>query len=168
MNKKEYNKQYYQLHRDKYLTRSKNYYKTHTDIMKKRSKKWYYDHRKENLIKARIYAKKHYQQKKKYMLTYYRKRWRKIRNEIYDLLGKKCVRCGFDDERALQVDHLNNDGYLLRKTITNTLSFLKHIKKTPQKYQILCANCNWIKRVETDEKRFKEKKEKHLTAQKTT
>ena len=64
-----------------------------------------------------------------------------------------CQKCSFRDIRVLQFDHINNDGYKFRKcpSRANT-SELWYYFKNPQKalgvLQVLCANCNWIKKVE--------------------
>lgn len=66
-------------------------------------------------------------------------------------LGAKCVKCGFADFRALQVDHVNGGGHAertLRKSIYRGIAVgLDKIGR----YQLLCANCNWIKRFENNE-----------------
>ncbi|MCK9370314.1 helix-turn-helix domain-containing protein [Candidatus Dojkabacteria bacterium] len=72
----------------------------------------------------------------------------KYRKVLIEELGGKCNRCGFSDLRALQIDHINGGG---SKEITKY--YKKMIKEAPGKYQILCANCNWIKRVENNEVR---------------
>lgn len=84
-----------------------------------------------------------------------------LRREILDLLGgQKCIRCGFTDWRALQVDHINGDGcrdqrFKSSGTGPNYWSFRAWLMLYPEKaklvYQILCANCNWIKRYENGE-----------------
>lgn len=78
-----------------------------------------------------------------------------MKQKIYDLLGGAvCKRCGFDDKRALQIDHINGGGKQERKKIHNLFTFYRHILKVNGKgYQILCANCNWIKRHENNEHR---------------
>ena len=58
------------------------------------------------------------------------------------VLGRKCVRCGFDDIRALQIDHINNDGYKENRV----KMYHKILRGDTEGYQVLCANCNWIKR----------------------
>jgi hypothetical protein len=78
-------------------------------------------------------------------------------------LGGECINCGFSDWRALQVDHINaNRG---KDKITYGESYHKKVMKSydndENKYQILCANCNWIKRYENGETR-KEKNNKAL------
>lgn len=72
------------------------------------------------------------------------------------MYGEKCARCKFSDKRALQLDHVNNDGAknrVSRKTgmrVTKCERAWYDAAKAyrPDKYQILCANCNWIKRYE--------------------
>lgn len=70
---------------------------------------------------------------------------------VITLLGSKCIRCGFDDVRALQIDHINGGGskevaIFSRSTYLNRV--IKSIKEKEGKYQLLCANCNWIKKSE--------------------
>ena len=78
---------------------------------------------------------------------------KRIRTATLDLLGGKCFRCGFSDIRALQIDHVNGGGTKEKKAITtNFMKFiLDKILQGSTEYQILCANCNWIKRDENNE-----------------
>ena len=73
-------------------------------------------------------------------------------------MGGKCVRCGFSDPRALQIDHINGGGSKERKERGFNGNFHRHVLKSfinkENKYQLLCANCNWIKRVENNESKF--------------
>lgn len=70
-------------------------------------------------------------------------------------MGGSCVRCGFDDLRALQIDHVAGGGVKDRATRGNYSRFLKDALQSfvrgENKYQILCANCNWIKKAENRE-----------------
>ena len=67
-------------------------------------------------------------------------------------LGGKCARCGFDDWRALQVDHVTGGGTKERRTRGTITYFLTVVVEAKSgKYQVLCANCNWIKRFENKE-----------------
>lgn len=76
-----------------------------------------------------------------------RKYGMKLREKAIVKLGGKCIECGFNDHRALQIDHVNNDGYTERKLIQTRATYLnKVIKDKTGKYQLLCANCNWIKK----------------------
>ena len=71
-------------------------------------------------------------------------------------LGNKCARCGFRDARALQIDHVNGGGNKERrdKRIWSVAVLALEDKASGgHRYQLLCANCNWIKRYEQDEVR---------------
>lgn len=84
-----------------------------------------------------------------------RKYLQKIRKLALDTLGGKCVKCGFDDLRALQIDHIKGGGSQERKTLGFNgnfhLNVVRSHMKEENKYQLLCANCNWIKRHENNE-----------------
>lgn len=83
----------------------------------------------------------------------------KIRNETlmhYSDGNLSCGRCGFNDIRVLELDHINGGGNLHRKRLTGnaksgggitTYLDLKS-KGFPSGYQVLCRNCNWIKYIE--------------------
>lgn len=62
-------------------------------------------------------------------------------------LGSKCARCGFSDHRALQIDHVNDDGHTERHMALNCVKYYRMVKSqiASGRYQLLCANCNWIK-----------------------
>ena len=80
-------------------------------------------------------------------------------NKIYEIAGRKCCKCGFNDDRALQIDHINGDGKIERAHgkcnvgITFYRKVYFSITAKENRYQILCANCNWIKRHENEEYR---------------
>lgn len=77
-----------------------------------------------------------------------------LKEQIYKKLGYVCCRCGFADKRALQIDHINGGGNQDHAETKNHQKFLKKvIADTQGLYQILCANCNWIKRIEQKEHR---------------
>lgn len=96
---------------------------------------------------------------KKFRSNYMSEILAKKRLRVIRILGGKCVRCGFLDHRALQIDHINGDGcnergnrgasYIVMAIIAlfrqNKLDEIKRL------YQLLCANCNWIKRYENGE-----------------
>lgn len=57
-----------------------------------------------------------------------------------------CVNCGFDDIRALSIDHINNDGAKQRKSgVLRIYNWLVE-NNYPEGYQTLCMNCQWIKK----------------------
>jgi len=78
------------------------------------------------------------------------------KRKLFDLLGGVCLKCGFTDERALQIDHIDGGGFYERKKLKiNPKGFfgyaLQSVLRGEKKYQLLCANCNWIKRSENKE-----------------
>ena len=77
---------------------------------------------------------------------------------MIEALGGCCQKCGFTDDRALQVDHVHGDGAndVLRyggATFYNAV--IRSTFHKEGKYQLLCANCNWIKRAEDKEYYYK-------------
>ena len=109
-----------------------------------------------------------------YMKTYYpknrermnenakramRKKREKVVKYVSDYVsGKKpmCLKCGMDDIRTLQIDHINAGGNSDVRSFASRATYYSHILslspiEVKEKYQILCANCNWIKRYENNE-----------------
>jgi hypothetical protein len=86
--------------------------------------------------------------------TYSREFYRDNRKKAIEALGGICAKCGFTDYRALQIDHIYGGGVQEGKTLTSYTRH-KNIRNNPEleklKYQVLCANCNWIKREENQE-----------------
>lgn len=82
----------------------------------------------------------------------YRKAYSNLRTKVFDLLGHECVRCGFSDKRALQVDHIHGGGSKEHRKIRNSGVYRRALKE-PEDFQILCANCNQIKKIENHELR---------------
>ena len=61
-----------------------------------------------------------------------------------------CVKCGFDDIRALTIDHINGGGAEHRRKIgsyAHSIYPWLRINGYPDGYQTLCMNCQWIKRL---------------------
>jgi hypothetical protein len=63
------------------------------------------------------------------------------------------VECGFGDERALQFDHRNGGGRKHRRSLPSGSAYYKSLMKMSdaelrKTFQVLCANCNTIKRYE--------------------
>ena len=82
----------------------------------------------------------------------------RLRSAVLELLGNKCVKCGFSDPRALQIDHVNGGGMQERRDLKHKGSgkkyhnvVIKSVLNKEGRYQLLCANCNWIKKVENKE-----------------
>ena len=125
----------------------------------------YYIKNREKIIKrVSEYRKKHPEKRKIWYRNYYLKHFHQrnkgnrdkhklVRTQLIDGLGNKCIRCSFSDIRALQIDHINGGGNKeYSKMGTGFYRYYsQHIKEAKKKLQILCANCNWIKKAENNE-----------------
>lgn len=109
-------------------------------------------------ISSQKYSKTHREQRLAYSRSYAikdRARKRGFRITIIDYLGNSCCYCGFSDIRALQLDHIIGGGQKEIKKFRTSYSMYKYyslnLDKAKEKLQVLCANCNWIKKYENRE-----------------
>ena len=72
------------------------------------------------------------------------------REKVVAHLGGMCVRCGITDTRVLQIDHIKGGGTQEYKRIGQSGIYSRVLRGEPG-YQLLCANCNWLKRIEMRE-----------------
>ena len=71
------------------------------------------------------------------------------RGRLFEMYGHSCVRCGFSDKRALTLDHIKNNGNTERAELGERGVYRKaKAAYQPDDYQILCMNCQFIKRTE--------------------
>jgi len=113
------------------------------------------------LWRQRLNMEQKREQQKEKDKAFLRKYRLRLRMEILLLLGNKCsnpnclVPNGCMDSRCLQIDHVNGGGAKeIRKFHCGASFYLRvidKIKSGSKDYQLLCANCNWIKRVENGE-----------------
>jgi len=87
------------------------------------------------------YVKKGYEKRLRYRLL------------LMDILGgRKCKYCGFTDTRALHIDHIHGGGCKEYKSqhgynpMIMYVFYVNHPDSAKKKLQVLCANCNSIKR----------------------
>ena len=108
----------------------------------------YEKYRKRNLN----YNKKYYGKNREKIMEAHKKHRIKVFTEIFNLLGNQCVKCGMKDKRVLQIDHIEGGGYKHKKIKGCGMSYyeeiLESIKNKENKYQLLCANCNFIEGIE--------------------
>ncbi|MGD0071416.1 MAG: hypothetical protein ABSB71_08070 [Candidatus Bathyarchaeia archaeon] len=141
-------RRYREAHREQLNKDAKEYYATHREEQKENNRKYYVTHQKE-VIKYRLRTREQrYATRKAFNL--------KLKLKAYEILGNKCsnpncaVPGGMIDIRALQIDHINGGG---TKEIRNIkeIGIYKKIIDGKKGYQILCANCNWLKRHTSNE-----------------
>jgi hypothetical protein len=76
------------------------------------------------------------------------------RFEVLTRMGSSCIQCGFDDWRALQIDHIHGGGTAEFKILhPGSRAYFAKVLANPNDYQLLCANCNTIKKIENGEVR---------------
>lgn len=106
------------------------------------------EYRRINRETIKVRHKKYYDSNRKIVREKATQQRDKFRKAIIENYGSACAFCSFSDERALQLDHINGDGFKEKKDATY---YKKHAQEPDRKrYQLLCANCNWIKRYEDD------------------
>lgn len=148
---------------------SKRYYDKNKKLISERQRKyhgteefkaWREENRDKYREKENALAREYYHRNKDAISVKMKALRKQLRDDIFKLLGDRCSSCGFDDIRALQIDHVNGGGNRMRKDlgdVKHTKSILCSIIEGSTDYQILCANCNWIKRhtnkeIQTNEK----------------
>ena len=68
--------------------------------------------------------------------------------QCYKMLGGVCKCCGILDPYKLNIDHINNDGAIHRKTHRTGVGLCRKIIRGDLEqslFQLLCANCNYSK-----------------------
>jgi hypothetical protein len=72
-----------------------------------------------------------------------------LKDKVFDVFGRECEACGFDDERALTLDHVKNNGAQERLELGERGVYRRALRKEfYMEYRTLCMNCQFIKRIE--------------------
>jgi len=75
---------------------------------------------------------------------------RQARRNLLKEMGNRCVRCACAEYEALHIDHVHDDGHKTWGSRGGSrLLYFKIIRQQPDRFQLLCANCNWLKRLES-------------------
>jgi hypothetical protein len=165
---KEKNKEYRLKNSNILKEKRKEYYINNKDVLSRKAK----ERRLKNIDKIKEEKREYYKKNAK-RLKEKTKKYRLSNPEKYiethkkTLLNKKiqamqilggviCKKCGYNDNRALQFDHISGGGRLEKRTNNlTTTGIIRKIIRNPdeaiKKYQVLCANCNTIKITEKKE-----------------
>lgn len=75
------------------------------------------------------------------------KRGNRLRKTLIEKMGGRCACCGEHRWSMLEIDHVNNDGHIDRQISRGNI-YLRMLRLgcPPEKYQVLCSNCNQSKR----------------------
>jgi hypothetical protein len=145
----EYNRRYYWSHHDQVLEGARRYYQRHREKILAENK---LPEKRKRLTAAalarRIANPAHYRE----ICRQFRKR-RKAETLKHYSPSLTCQRCGFADIRALSIDHVKGGGHRHVTSIGGTEAFYLWLKKNkyPPGFQVLCMNCQFIKREEQNE-----------------
>jgi hypothetical protein len=124
-------RKYYEEHKDKQRIWQSKYYLTHKDEATQR----YWANRDRELARG-------LKNKMEYKTT--------VMEHYSKTSPPSCQRCGYFDLRALSIDHINGGGTKHRKEVRALYYWL--IKNNfPEGFQVLCMNCQFIKRAERKE-----------------
>lgn len=154
-------KEYYIKNKDKILKNVKEYGRKNKEKIKEQTKKYRQKNKEIISIKHKLWAhknkeqikvknKKEYSKKKELYLEKRKQYSEQIKNIVFSYYGWICNCCGETGKSFLNIDHVNNDGYKdlspSGRKYTGTDLWRKIIKENfPNKYQVLCSNCNWSK-----------------------
>lgn len=137
----------------KELSYSQKYYQEHKEKINETTRKWCQNNKEKHQAYVREYIKNH----REYYKKYGNNSNKRVRTRLMNLLGARCNHCGLEDMRILQVDHINGGGLKELKHFKGTNQMYKYYVKNPtialQKLQLLCPNCNWLKRIDNNETR---------------
>ena len=122
---------------------------------KEYNKKWYFEN-KNRITKKNKEKWAEYRNKNRIIINEKALKYRKIlKQKVFDHYGNKCncPECQENNPLFLTIDHVNNDGNKhmgvnTKKRIAGEYLYRMIIKENfPDKYQILCMNCNFGKRM---------------------
>lgn len=109
-----------------------------------------YQRNPERLEKVRVRRAARTESDKRNRIRITRETRARVRVRALMLLGGMCEICGINDSRVLQIDHKNGGGNKELKRLGGD-GIARRVLRNPNDYQLLCANCNWIKRWEQNE-----------------
>ena len=138
-------RRFYRKHRKKILELRKRWRIKYPEAYRAYWKRYYDDHR--NVRKEQV--RTHHVRNRK-RIHAIEKNDRQLRRErMFKMYGGRCYKCGFDDKRALTLDHVKNNGSEERRALGQSKILRRAIATyLPKEYQVLCMNCQWIKRRE--------------------
>ena len=137
-------------HKPQIKAKSKRYHDTHVETLKKKSIDYYYNHKGKFLKNNQKYRIEHQDRILQHQLD--------VKIEVLTHYGNgkcACVKCGFDNHKALSIDHINGGGNDHRRatSLGGGLEMYRWLKKNnyPEGYQTLCMCCQFIKKADNKE-----------------
>jgi hypothetical protein len=150
----------------KALARSRRNYERNKEKIKARQRESYHKNRLAMLERHHRYVARNLDKVRDGALASATRRRNALKDQIFEKYGCQCAQCGFSDKRALQIDHVNGGGSQDVLKFRSKWKYLRHVLEDDTgKFQILCANCNMIKRIVMGEHRGKSTYSRNLFRQ---
>lgn len=144
----------------------RKYYEKNKELVKARANEFRLNNLPKSRERGKQYSRKYrdenYEKNKAIRLESAKRLHYQYRGQLIDEMGAKCVQCGYDKKPALQFDHVHGDGARDPKSRSPfSRGVYQHMRASwlAGRIQLLCANCNWVKRAALQE---------HLTEEKRT
>ena len=108
----------------------------------------YYEQNKESIRRQKTEAMRKYRAENP---EKFRKQSRdakaRLKERLFEMYGHRCAICGFDDKRALTLDHINQNGNEERRLLGERGVYVRAVNEyRPDEYRTLCMNCQFIER----------------------
>lgn len=132
------------------MAQTADYWKEYAKKNKDKKQKYYKEYKEKNKDKIKEYSKKWRDSHKEYIKDYVKSNGggyamqRKNREKIFELYGKSCVCCGETHKEFLTLEHKKGQKGNLRETQYQAYKNAAS-RYQPEKYEILCMNCNFAK-----------------------
>jgi hypothetical protein len=166
--KKEYAKKYRQTHPGYSAAASAKYRKTHLEDLRLKGRLAYHENPEKHIAQVQKWRQRNRARYLNYKLEYYldnldviRSKSRDKRLRLLEMLGCICAMRGYcENVLALQIDHIFGDGHKDKVRFNGSglaqyKYYLEHADEAKARLQVLCSNCNQIKRFENKELRIK-------------
>ncbi len=123
---------------------ARTYYRSHREHCRDKDKKWWAENRTE------------YNEVRRERGLEYRRGVKLDLLKHYSSGTMECAICGFSDIKALSIDHMNGGGAAHRREVGQGINFYRWLRKHgyPEGYQVLCMNCQWVKRYDRNGYRY--------------
>lgn len=160
--RKEYNRKYWENNKQKLAQQNKQRRLDNIEVYKERDKKYYLEHLEQKLKYQVEWRLNHIEQHKEYCKEHYQNNRisrdlstkaeeRKLRIRLFKILGgAKCKYCPCQIYQCLHFDHVNGNGGKdrIKHKSNHTVwrYYVNNPELTKRELQVLCANCNYIKR----------------------